>query len=428
MAVADADVAPIERELLIYEKGIPELLEVDDGVLKLIEKEDFDPASNRSARIPLLTAIRGTFQKYDPDGGSYGATSGPVWNVATLVPYYFSAGYSYTQLAQYATSGAQRGIKDVTKEVMKYSTKQFRAALDVLVHTDGSGVLGTITSVSTNTFTMTTDGYREQMVYIGQPVQVFNSALTTDRGSSTVTAIDRAAHTVTVAAAPGGSTGTDKLLMEGLAATVTIQSSLFGIQYHQSDATSGTWLGLNRANVSNVVCPSVNANSSSLTTAFIRQAINRIRMNIGVDAMNDSKTKLTVLTHPTQADAYESLAITISSIFKQPTGNQGVDLMFNNENGMTMGNLKVVQSIHQDRTRLDFLALGYWGRIVGTDTGFVRPGGNDQIIWPEYDVGVTGTLKASKFFYLNSGLQLYNRNPLAGSYVKTLAIPSGSIY
>ncbi len=427
MSTVEANAQPLERELILYEKGIPELLEVDTPLLSLMEKQEADPASNRPTRIPLLTAIQGTFQQVSMDGVSMGSTSGPTWNVATLTPIYFTGGYSYTLLAKYATTGAERGVKSVTGEVMRLSIEQFRAAQDMLMNTAGNGVIGTVTSVSTNTMTVTTDGFKEELVYIGMPIQTYNAALTTNRGGANVVAFDRVGHTITVDTIPGGTIATDLIVINGLSGTLTIQSSLFGLPYHQSDATSGLWLNINRATVSNVVTPSVNAASSALTTAFVRAALNRIRMNLGDNFFNTEGTKLIAYTHPSQADAYEALAITQSVIYKEPTGNQQVDLLFNNQRGLSMSNVPAKQSIHADRTRIDFLCMNYWGRIVATDTGFAKFGEDQRIIWPMYQSGGTGLVSA-EFFYIKAGLQCYNRNPLSGSYIKNLALPTGSIY
>ena len=364
MATVEANVTPLEKELIIYEKGIPELLEVDTPLLSMMDKEESDPASNRPTRIPLLTAIQGTFQQTTIDGGNLGATSGPVWNVATLAPYYYTGGYSYTTLAKYATTGMARGVKSVTGEVMRLSIEQYRAAQDMLMNTAGNGVVGTITSVSTttltnDTYTLTTDGFKEELFYIGQNIQVYSSNLVTNRGTANVIAINRVTHVIQVSATIGSVTATDVIVIGGLSGTLTIQSSLFGIQYHQSDATSGLWLNLNRATISNIVTPSVNAASSTLVQSFIRAALNRIRMNLGDTFFRSEENKLVAYMHPAQADSYEGLAITISQIFKKPSGSEAVDLMFGNEDNMTMSNVPVRQSIHQDRTRIDFLSMGF---------------------------------------------------------------------
>src|SRR6266404_5601010 len=138
MATVEANATPLEKELIIYEKGIPELLEVDTPLLSLMDKEEADPASNRPTRIPLLQQLGGTFQQVSMDGVALGNTGGPVWQVATLTPYYFTGGYSYTLLAKYATTGQQRGVKSADGEVMRLSIRQFRAYQDMLLNTAGN--------------------------------------------------------------------------------------------------------------------------------------------------------------------------------------------------------------------------------------------------------------------------------------------------
>src|SRR4030095_12204125 len=242
MATTEANAQPLERELIIYEKGIPELLEVDTPLLSLMDKEEQDPASNRSTRIPLLTAIKGTFQQVSMDNASLGDTSGPAWNVATLTPIYFTGGYSYTALAKYATTGAQRGVKSVTGEVMRLSIEQFRAAQDMLMHTSGTGRIATITSTATttltnDTWTLTTDGFKEELFYVGQNIQVYNAALTTLRTpGANVLSIDRVNHKIIVDATVTCVIATGAVVIAGFSGTLTAQSSLFGVQCHQSDA------------------------------------------------------------------------------------------------------------------------------------------------------------------------------------------------
>ena len=420
MATLDTNVSALERELIVYEKGIPELLEVDDHFWSLIEKQDWDPTSNRSARIPLLDKIQGYFQQADMDNAEIPTDSGPNWIVASVAPTYFTIGYQISSKAAYGTQGPERAVQNPVRKTFELAMEQFRSALDMICETAGNGVLGTITSVSVNDFTLTTDGFKSQLFFVGMPVQVFNAALTTDRGTTTVTAIDRDTHVVSVAAAPGGTIATDKLVIEGLSAPVTIQSSLFGKQYHQSDATSGLWMTLDRATQKNVRTPSVNAASSALTNAFIRRARNKIREYVGDKQVKDAK--LLASMHPCQADQYEANAIAISQIYKDPSGNQGVDTLFNNEAGMTMSNMPVDQSIHADRTRIDFLALKFWQRIMATDVGYYRPPGSDQFVF--INRAANGNIKAGSQFALKVGLQLVNRHPLAGSYIKNLAVPA----
>lgn len=421
-AALQADVVALEKELNIYQPVIPKLLELDDTFINMLDKTPSDPASGRSTRIQLLNYVGGKFQQSNMDDADLGGTSGSDWLAATLVPNYYTFGVGYSKQVEYATQGSERAVANPVQQMVSNTAKQFRSALDMLANTGGSGVLGTVTSYSNPNATMTTDGFLVELFYVGMPIQVFASTLATDRGSTTVIAIDRINNIITFAADVSGTTGGDFIVIEGLSATITIQSSLFGIPYHQNNATSGLWLGLNRATYPNIRTPSVNANTSALTTAPLRLATNLIKENIGVDAIKSGDARLTVYWHPAQADAYEALAITISQIFKNPSGNQGVDLLFGNDTAMTVGNIPTVQSIHASRTRIDFLCLSYWGRIVGTDLGMYTVGGQNN--FPRYNSGGDG-LFSSQFFYYKYGLQIYSKNPLAGAYIYSLAKPAG---
>jgi hypothetical protein len=57
---------------------------------------------------------------------------------------------------------------------------------------------------------------------------------------------------------PGGLTAGDVIVHDGLSGAQ--QVSLFGIKYHQNNATTGTWLSLNRATYPvQLATPRVNA-------------------------------------------------------------------------------------------------------------------------------------------------------------------------
>src|SRR5437899_12169296 len=64
---------------------------------------------------------------------------------------------------------------------------------------------------------------------------------------TSVTAADpiSAAQTITVDNVPAGTVAGDVIVHDGLAGAQPV--SLFGIKYHQNNATTGTWLHPNRA-------------------------------------------------------------------------------------------------------------------------------------------------------------------------------------
>jgi hypothetical protein len=58
--------------------------------------------------------------------------------------------------------------------------------------------------------------------------------------------------------------------------------SLFGILYHQTNATTGTWLNLNRNTYPiELATPTVNGNKSAITPGAVRLAINKVRKSLG---------------------------------------------------------------------------------------------------------------------------------------------------
>src|SRR5579883_3429624 len=121
--------------------------------------------------------------------------------------------------------------------------KQFRAFLDKVLQTAGNGVLGTIGSVGGTTLTMNTPP-GAALVYVWQTIQVYDTTLTTNRGSCNVVAADpiSTTQTITVDAVPGGTVATDVIVHDGLIGASP--TSLFGIKYHQNNATTGTWMNL----------------------------------------------------------------------------------------------------------------------------------------------------------------------------------------
>jgi len=57
---------------------------------------------------------------------------------------------------------------------------------------------------------------------------------------------------------------------------------VFGILYHQSNATTGSWFNLNRATYPVALAtPPVNRNNSTLTVEAVRLAINKVRKSSG---------------------------------------------------------------------------------------------------------------------------------------------------
>ncbi|PYX67068.1 MAG: hypothetical protein DMG78_28335, partial [Acidobacteria bacterium] len=347
---------------------IPLLYERDDILLAMIQQRgDVEQVSTRNMRLPLQVLSGGKAGAYSPDGGDLGRGSGTDYEVAQVTPLYFRFAVELSTLVKYATNSKEKAIENAVKREVANGMKQFRAFLDMLCQTAGNGVIGTISSVASNVFTMSVP-FGAALVYNGQTIQVYNAALATNRGTANVTNFDpvSATQTVTVDAAPGGTIATDVLV-----------------------ATSGTWLGLNRATFAPLLTtPSVNAGSAALTPGNVRLAINKVRKALGVDAVG----KLIAYMNVEQEHAWENLGITVSEVIKEGGGGRAndLDLLFTGKK--TMAGLPIKVSIHADQTRIDFIDLSHWGRAVTKDIGYFEDG-EGKTVFPIY--GASGGIAAA---------------------------------
>lgn len=396
---------------------VPLLYEREDTLLTMIkERGDVEKVSSRNMRLPLQINPGGKAGSYNPDGGDLGRGSGTAYDFAQVSPIFFKFGIEITKLVEYATNGKEKAIENAAKREVANGMKQFRAFLDKVIQGAGNGVLGTIASVAGPVLTMNVP-FGAALVYNGQTVQVYDVTLTTNRGTANVVQSDPiVAQTITLDAAPVGTIATDVIVHDGLSGANPV--SLFGIKYHQNNATTGTWLNLNRATyATQLQTPRVNGGNASLAPMQVRLAINKIRKALGLSQVG----KLIAYMAVEQEHAWEALGVTISTIIKEGAGGgaNDLDLLFNGKK--TMGGLPLKSSVNADQTRIDFLDLAHWGRAVMKEIDFYEI--DSKTVFPIY--GASGGLAAAYIFYFDTGFQLWNDSPRNGAFIDALARPSG---
>jgi hypothetical protein len=398
---------------------LPLLYERDDILLTMIQQRgDVERVSSRNMRLPLQIRPGGKAGLANLDGGDLGRGSGTVYDVAQVTPVFLRHAVEITKLIEYATNAPEKAIENAAKREVKNAMAQFRAFLDKVMQTNGNGVLGTISSVVSGPPVQlnlaTPPG--ASLFYFNQTVQVYDTTLTTNRGSANVTLVDPFNKFIQIDALPAGTVATDVVVHDGLAGAQP--TSLFGILYHQSNAVTGTWLNLNRATYPvELATPRVNGNNSALTPGAVRLAINKVRKALGANQVG----KLIAYTSLEQEHAWEQLGITISQIIKEGGGGRAndLDLLFTGEK--TMAGVPIKSSISANQARVDFLDLGHWGRAVMQDIDYYDVGG--QTLFPIY--GTSGGLAAAYIFYFITGFQVWNDSPRSGAYIDNLALPSG---
>ena len=395
---------------------LPLLYERDDILLTMIQQRgDVERVSSRNMRLPLQIRPGGKAGLANMDGGDLGRGSGTVYDVAQVTPVFFRHAVEITKLVEYASNAPEKAIENAAKREVKNAMAQFRAFLDKVMQTNGNGVLGTIGSIASTTFTMAKPP-GSVLVYYNQTIQVYDPTLTTNRGACNVTAVDPFGSTITVDAVPAGTTANDVIVHDGLTGAQPV--SLFGLLYHQSNATTGTWLNLNRATYPvELATPRVNGNNSTLTPGAVRLAINKVRKALGTNQVS----KLIAYTSLEQEHQWEQLGVTISQIIKEGAGGRAsdLDLLFTGEK--SMAGVPIKSSINANQSRVDFLDLSHWGRAVMQDIDFYDVGG--QTVFPIY--GASGGLASAYIFYFVTGFQVWNESPRSGAFIDNLAIPTG---
>jgi hypothetical protein len=419
-AQANANVIALQLEKV--RDKVPLLYERDDILLTMIQQRgDVEKISSRNMRLPLQVNPGGKAGSYNADGGDLGRGSGTAYDVAQVSPIFFRFAIEITKLVEYATSGRERAIENAAKREVAQGMKQFRAFLDKLMQTAGNGVLGTISNVAGGTFTMSVPS-GAALVYPGQVIQIYDTTLTTNRNvaasvtTTVLTADPITTQTITVDNVPTGTVATDVIVHDGLTGAQPV--SLFGIKYHQNNATTGTWLNLNRATYPiQLATPRVNAGNAALTPSNVRLAINKVRKSLGINHLG----KLIAYMAVEQEHAWENLGITVSQIIKEGGDKSGNDLDLLFSGRKTMSGIPIKASVNADQTRVDFLDLAHWGRAVLKDIDFYEVNGNT--VFPIY--GASGGLAASYIFYFDTSFQVWDDSPRTGAYIDTLARPQG---
>lgn len=408
----------IAAELERVESKLPVLYEREGTFFSKIEKRPALEVSGRNAIIPMEIRPGGKPGHVDPDGGDYGRGDMPTYDKAS-VPFVTNRyAIEFTDLRMWVTDSNRKAVLDSFRRDVASAMGSFRRYMDSLHMTAGNGVLATVTTVTpaagTDTYVCTTDGYGVRLLAFGYDYRVFDSTLATDRtaaGEKTVTLIDYANKTFQGLSVAGAVAG-DKIVASGLSSTPPV--SILGVPYHYNNASTGTWLGFNRATTPEIRANRVNANGAALSFPMPRLAINKIGDRIGMD----SKLSLEAWTHPAQKQAYEEFGHELTRV-QEPKG-AGLDLYFGDNMRIAGAPIKV--SYSWDRTRIDFIDFSIWGRTELHPVQWRKDKNGNRFYALR---GTSGGIAAAEIAYIVTSQATYINNPPKASYIDGLDVPSG---
>lgn len=415
MAVVEAQVAALELERVIPK--IRTLFERDDKFFSTIKKRDVEKISNRQMRVPLELRPGGSFQYFNADGGDLGRGGGPTFDKAVLNSVFLSENIEYTKLTQWSTDDERKSITNGVRRLTATALDEMRRQLDAQMMQPGTGVIGTVTTDTpaggSNVITLTTDGFGARLMRYGQTVQVFDAALAVNRGSGVITFWDVENKTIHITPQIAGVIATDLIVTNGITAPLSLPA-LFGVPYHHSNASTGTWLGFSRSTTPEIRSNRVNGNSSALTLPLPRLAINKIGNRVGID----NNFRPNAWMHPAQQAAYEEIGQLVSIIHKAPK-EESLNMYFGGS--MQLAGATVKPHFNWDKTRIDFVSEDVWGRGEILPLGFYTTDGRKI-----FEIrGASGGVATADIFYMVIGTQFFVNNPAATAYIDALAVLTG---
>lgn len=416
MAVVESQVDALELERVIPKIRV--LFERDDKFFANIKKRDVEVISQRQMRVPLEIRPGGSFQYFNPNGGDLGRGGGPTWDKAVLNSVFVSENIEYTKLTQWATNNDRKAITNAVKRLTATALDELRRQLDSQLMQAGNGVVGEVEAVATasgvDTYTLTPE-FGARLVRFGQTIQVFDSTLATLRGSGQITQWDVENMTIDVTPAIAGAQAGDFIVVQGIDSPNSLPA-IFGVPYHHSNASTGTWLGFSRATNPEIRSNRVNGNNAPLSLPLPRLAINKIGNRVGID--NNFKPQAWL--HPCQKQAYEDIGQAVIMI-QQPNKNRSEGDLNMYFDRMQFAGAPDRPSFSWNKKRIDFVSNEVWGRGEILPLGFYKTDGRNI-----FEIrAASGGVATSDIFYMVCGTQFFVNNPAATAYIDDLAIPEG---
>jgi hypothetical protein len=156
--------AELERVL----PKVPTLFDRDDTFYSTIEKRPVEVISSRDMRIPLEISPNSKFGYVDIDGGDLGRGDIPAFDKGIINTVNMAQKVEFTAKTNWSTDSNRKAVLQAFRYSLAVSMKEFRRNVDSQCMQDGTGVLGTITSITTSggvdTYTLTTDGFRARLI------------------------------------------------------------------------------------------------------------------------------------------------------------------------------------------------------------------------------------------------------------------------
>ena len=428
--------ATIPVQLETVRKELPEYFDNADTVYAAIVKKQ--PASQVSSwtagsgavagfRVPLEQYPGGVLRVISLDDGDLGAGNMPTFQYMAIGYSPLGLQYLLPSLTMQATQTDSQATVNVWKKTLKKAIPEFTNYADILFHTAGDGILAT--GIGTGSNPSGTDplytleaNFGPQRLRLGQTVDVFNAAGTTNKGTNLLVASTNVVtKTTQLTGTVSSPLTTDIITVAGMSATLAAGSCRLGLYNFNSSATSGNTLTLSRTTVPELITPNVTA-SALLSPTFALQLKDQLIQRRSMDSYKG----VVGIAHMAQraaafatGDAIAEWQVRGSSV---GTSLDRVPTNSDEDSDFTFGTVRHMVSKRQDRSRIDWVTPKQWGRINLQELDFFqRPDGS----YVFEDRSSTGTVKTGMFFSLIASDNIYCADPGSGGIISSLTLPTG---
>lgn len=415
-----------QQSEVVRQKMFPQWYEMKFNVLSdFFEKGEVEKIGERNYRVPVETKPGGRAGTYDPQMGDMGRGSSP--SGIAMIQSFFNVrlSYEFDQLQIKATENRKVAIQNPFLKCVAGGFKEMQLYWDKWIHGNGTAALATAVAHSSGSgvsvYTMDSL-FGTQRLRIGQFIGVYDSTLATLKtvGVLQIAQMNTRARTITLTGIVPGAAATDIITFEGVSGASPAGPR--GLQYWISNATSGTTASINRANESQIISKSVNANSQPYVVEHVMAAYHQVQMDRGEVADN-----LMGLVAPAQVAAVFSNVVAIQNIHLESTVSESVERLpkLKGRKSFMWGNVPHMPDIHQDATRADYIASDLFGKAVLADTDFFSTAGvqgPSGRFFPLY--AGSGAPASGVWFALTMDRDIYCIDPGAQAYVYNLPLPT----
>ncbi len=408
-------------------KNIKSSIEQDAVLMTKLQKLPKEyVSSDQNVRVPLKVTYPGKYAAMDFDGGTFGDGGGTqtIQGTATTVARRHALALNLQPI--FNTNSGEKAIANALVKQTADGLPEFLAMLEREFQTTGNLVLATATTVAgAPDYTCTGSDFGIQLLRKGMDLQLYlaTTPFTNRAGTYEVTKYQPFSGTITMSGTFTGGTIADVFCLTGQTYDSTVKG-LMGIPAGNNPASTGTYLGIDRATYPEARTPQYDFSSGGLSLYGLRLGLNRMRVKRGIDTVKNSNPVIYI--NPAQTAAYEDLIMTYTDINRATGAAAAPDALLPYGNG-TLSKFEgfpVLESINAPKNRIDLLELNDWFLAETVPIDFFDFPDTGKPVRIQVD-GTSGTPKARLLWYLFFQGQLVNSNPGNGCVFPNLAVGTG---